>query len=579
MSACSNQHREVNEMGIGKCSVPMWCGGGPAGFCDKPAYGERPPCREFRDGWTGELRREDGRYNGYVPGLACPAHGGPSVRTFVDGNAWCAVRPDFTNLQESPAGFGATRDDAITALRAASMTPAAKEGLPAVVGELVAIGELIRTQDNRITDSPIFIVQQKRKICGVDADYTNHFEWIDPRDTSEVYDDAAKAERDAEREEEGLTPIEWIRGGYIEIWEFVTACFTEQGCKDYLALNGHNLRQPRIYAEGSYRNQEWRAVRSYLMSLSALTAEAGKGGVTDAMIEQFALAFFGDDVWDRTSIHHNAKVLRDQIKRGLTAAISISAEEEWRCFYCDEVFSDREAAALHFGNGNGYTSEGKPGCQIDLAEYRRMEAKEARYAEEDADCHRAMRRQETEHKQALQRAEEAGYAKGLRDSGKCPCATTPASAEPGELTDADVDRAVYAFNTHRRNHPEQWNEAMRAALATLACRPDARGGGQAVAVGEVREYGFVIYTHIKMPPAGTKLYTHPTPAALDAERLDWLEAQFKDGVHVEGCYSGNFDAGTIKRCATVFYGTEEQRGTSIREVIDAARATTGARHE
>jgi hypothetical protein len=57
--------------------------------------------------------------------------------------------------------------------------------------------------------------------------------------------------------------------------------------------------------------------------------------------------------------------------------------------------------------------------------------------------------------------------------------TTPASAEPGEITDADVDRAVYAFNTHRRNHPEQWNEAMRAALATLACRPDARGGGEA----------------------------------------------------------------------------------------------------
>jgi hypothetical protein len=156
--------------------------------------------------------------------------------------------------------------------------------LPAAVGELVAIGELIRTQDNRITDSPIFIVQQKRKICGVDADYTSHFEWIDPRDTSEVYDDAAKAERDAEREEEGLPPIEWIQVGYIEIWEFVTACFTEQGCKDYLARNGHNLRQPRIYAEGSYRNQEWRTVRSYLMSLSALTAEAGKGGV-DALQE------------------------------------------------------------------------------------------------------------------------------------------------------------------------------------------------------------------------------------------------------------------------------------------------------
>lgn len=72
------RHEELDETGVGKCSVPMWWGYGmPAGFCDKPAYGKPVPGQTYRDGWTGEIKRLDGRYSGYVPGLACPAHGGP----------------------------------------------------------------------------------------------------------------------------------------------------------------------------------------------------------------------------------------------------------------------------------------------------------------------------------------------------------------------------------------------------------------------------------------------------------------------------------------------------------------------
>ncbi len=33
-----------------------------------------------------------------------------------DGNAWCATRRDFVNLQESPAGFGSTALEAMAAL-------------------------------------------------------------------------------------------------------------------------------------------------------------------------------------------------------------------------------------------------------------------------------------------------------------------------------------------------------------------------------------------------------------------------------------------------------------------------------
>lgn len=76
MSKMSIQHEKLIG-GVGKCSVPMWQCGCPAGFCDKPAYGKRPDGKTYRDAYTGEVRRFDGRYNGYVPGLACPAHGGP----------------------------------------------------------------------------------------------------------------------------------------------------------------------------------------------------------------------------------------------------------------------------------------------------------------------------------------------------------------------------------------------------------------------------------------------------------------------------------------------------------------------
>lgn len=40
-----------------------------------------------------------------------------SIRVYPDGNQWCAVLADFENVQESPAGFHATPDGAIEALR------------------------------------------------------------------------------------------------------------------------------------------------------------------------------------------------------------------------------------------------------------------------------------------------------------------------------------------------------------------------------------------------------------------------------------------------------------------------------
>jgi hypothetical protein len=92
----------------------MWSGGLPAGTCGEDAWSEFIPGEEWIDAYTGEVKRYDRKYNGYVPGLACPKHGGAKPEepyAFIDGTdeqgraMWCAVYPDFINLQESPACF------------------------------------------------------------------------------------------------------------------------------------------------------------------------------------------------------------------------------------------------------------------------------------------------------------------------------------------------------------------------------------------------------------------------------------------------------------------------------------------
>jgi hypothetical protein len=78
VSTLFKHHQELDEHGVGKCSVPMWSDGLPAGFCDEPAFGERPEGKTITR-WDGHVYRDDGLYAGYVPALACPAHGGPKA--------------------------------------------------------------------------------------------------------------------------------------------------------------------------------------------------------------------------------------------------------------------------------------------------------------------------------------------------------------------------------------------------------------------------------------------------------------------------------------------------------------------
>lgn len=127
------------------------------------------------------------------------------------------------------------------------------------------IGENIRTQDNRITSDPMFCVYQKREIV-VDADYDHdRIVWVDEDGNEANKRHSHRLELLHENFRE--PPEKWRRVAVKDIDEFVTCCFTEQGCKDYLAVNGHNLRLPFIYVKSGFRNAEYIGIRNWLAGI------------------------------------------------------------------------------------------------------------------------------------------------------------------------------------------------------------------------------------------------------------------------------------------------------------------------
>jgi hypothetical protein len=91
----------------------------------------------------------------------------------------------------------------------------------------------------------------------------------------------------------------------------------------------------------------------------------------------------------------------------------------WTCFHCGETFHSFEAAHGHFGAD----ARSEPACRIKagserglLMALRRAESELERYRAEDSDADRAIHAMRADHRRALRRAEEDGYARGLRDA-------------------------------------------------------------------------------------------------------------------------------------------------------------------
>lgn len=133
------------------------------------------------------------------------------------------------------------------------------------------IGQDIITQDNRITADPFFAVQQKVKDYGYDDSYSDNWDWISEQSGEMVYNKrlTARLDRILQHGDSDCLKDKYYPVYFNERWEFVTGCFTEKGCEDYLKLDRHNLNEEvRIYAYGSYRNYEHQIIREFLIKLA-----------------------------------------------------------------------------------------------------------------------------------------------------------------------------------------------------------------------------------------------------------------------------------------------------------------------
>jgi len=194
-----------------------------------------------------------------------------SVCAFVNARSANEWRAAAKWRQEHIQQLDALHDEALRI--ADDATKIARDSRDAsALSALSDIGELIRTQDNRITSHPMFAVQQKRRIHGVDPDYSDGAVWVYVPDACPA-DSEETARLDALRQAGEPIHDDYRRVGYVDRWEFVTACFTEKAALDFITRNGHNLHEPRTYAYSAWRNPEWQRVRDALMSLPAPTKE------------------------------------------------------------------------------------------------------------------------------------------------------------------------------------------------------------------------------------------------------------------------------------------------------------------
>jgi hypothetical protein len=196
----------------------------------------------------------------------------------------------------------------------------------------------------------------------------------------------------------------------------------------------------------------------------------------------------------------------------------------WRCFYCDETFTDRAAAELHFGPG-GALRQDQPACRINIAEYRAMEEIVRRYADDDSDMHRAMYRMQSEHAVALRRAEEDGYARGLRDAVLHPMDSGLRQSSDLQVLPLVRELLKQLANSHRFNVanllPCNVHQLAYMALELLGSKP---GAGNELPENRVHDAAAEAISFSLETPDGLAFLRAWQAGDFDRCRREWPEA-------------------------------------------------------
>lgn len=339
----------------------------------------------------------------------------------------------------------------------------------------------------------------------------------------------------------------------------------EQYVQDAIARSPEPLRELGRYLANHLDEDEFPRANELILQIATNTPPQAEVHPDDLAVDRFAAAMKeklaaarakGRGGWDTedATAHGLSVLLRRHVDKGdprdvanfcmflhqrgeAIAAIGDAPAIEWRCFHCDEVFADQSSAAIHFGTHVRHY----PVCTIDAAKYREMELLVERHQEEDGPIHRLMHRQASEHAQALRRAEEAGYAKALKDTNYTE--VTPGDAEAvykkckgrgyTDEGDHEIGSALFDCDACTRPAPPVVDDA--EAVAEIVVEDGHWNNGHFITGHRPAIKGSKGWSKL---PIGTKLYARPVPPVVDAEAVAW-QAGYQSGVEDERTSEAN----------------------------------------
>jgi len=122
------------------------------------------------------------------------------------------------------------------------------------------IAHELAKQDNACTSHPMFLVQEQVRDYGYDPRWGQSTCYLD-----EDGDEIDVSAHENPEDDETLTET-----GYVDRWEYVTACFTRVAAQEYVDTQQHRHRgQLRVYVDSAYRNPEWQTLRAHLLGMGA----------------------------------------------------------------------------------------------------------------------------------------------------------------------------------------------------------------------------------------------------------------------------------------------------------------------
>lgn len=180
--------------------------------------------------------------------------------------------------------------------------------------ELEDLRNELNTQNNLATGNPLFIVEEEKRIYGMDGYLIDDLDyiWVYSNDSEyqfepeEIFDEIR---RDCENRDEHeilnlfdneIEPEEWGYEQWFYVTEmiFVSAHLTNRAAVRYINGNRHNMRKPRVYVTSQYRCHEWNMVRKHLMA----EPDTMTFGRDDLLVLLESLGGYYEHL-DRNSIH------------------------------------------------------------------------------------------------------------------------------------------------------------------------------------------------------------------------------------------------------------------------------------